>query len=89
VKLCEQFSIGPNKIYGHREVPGMYVLLGNGSRRYRKTCPGMGVDMKRVRSIISVILQVRMQKQKLYSGKIDGIWGRKSRKAFKKYTSWS
>jgi len=83
VKLCLYFKILPKRIVGHREVPGMWTLLGNGSKRYKKTCPGMSVDLDELRSEIAVRMQRVLSSVGLYEGAIDGLFGRKSKKALK------
>lgn len=84
-RLCCNLNILPSKVYGHREVPGTYVLLGNGSKRYRKTCPGMGIRMDRLRSEVTMYLQQKLQNATFYLGKVDGDFGSKSKAAIETY----
>lgn len=81
--LCLYLKIYPQKIYGHREVPGMVTILGNGSKRWKKTCPGLAVDLDKLRRNVTLRLQRRLSAENLYKGKIDGIFGRKSKAALK------
>jgi N-acetyl-anhydromuramyl-L-alanine amidase AmpD len=85
VILCLYLKIPPKNVIGHREVPGMFRILGNGSKRYRKTCPGMGVHLDELRKDITLRLQRRLAAEGLYSGRIDGLWGRKSRAALRAF----
>jgi hypothetical protein len=79
--LCLYIKIDPKRVLGHRELPWMSTLLGNGSVRYKKACPGMAVDMNKVRDMITRGLQKRLQEEGLYHGAIDGAFGPLSRKA--------
>lgn len=80
-KLCLFLHILPERVIGHREVPGMYMILGNGSIRYKKECPGLAVNMNKVRDEITRRLQRRLASLSLYTGKIDGLFGPKSKAA--------
>lgn len=75
VILCLYLKILPKRVIGHREIPGMWTLLGNGSKKYKKTCPGMSVDMDALRAEITTRLQRRLAAEGLYDGKIDGNFG--------------
>lgn len=79
--LCLYIKIDPKRVLGHRELPWMSTLLGNGSIRYKKACPGMAVDMDEVRDMIIRGLQKRLRDEDLYHGAIDGAFGPLSRKA--------
>lgn len=81
VILCLYLKVLPKKIKGHREAPGMVTILGNGSKRYRKTCPGWGVNLDLLRQEVTRRLQVRLASEKLYKGSIDGDFGPLSRAA--------
>lgn len=83
--LCLYLKILPENILGHREVPGYFTILGNGSKTYKKTCPGMGINLDELRKNITFRLQTRLQSEKLYRGKIDGIFGPKSITALKSF----
>ena len=41
--LCIEECVPPTKIFGHRELKGTGWTLQKGSKRLRKTCPGMSV----------------------------------------------
>jgi N-acetyl-anhydromuramyl-L-alanine amidase AmpD len=81
VVLCLYFKVLPSNVIGHREVPGMFTILGKGSVKYKKTCPGMSVNLDRLRSEVTLYLQRRLAAEDLYHGKIDGIFGPLSQKA--------
>ncbi len=74
VSQCIWYCIPPKFIYGHREVPGMYTLLGNGSRKYKKTCPGLATDLDTLRMSIAIRLQ-HLLASLIPEGKIiTGVW---------------
>lgn len=76
VILCLYLKVYPQDIYGHREVPSMYTILGNGSKKYKKTCPGMAIDLDELRDTVTRMLQRRLAAEGLYNGAIDGLfWG--------------
>lgn len=85
--LCKQFNVDPNNVIGHREVLGVYTILGNGSRRYKKVCPGMSLDLSFLRKNVMMTLQARMFSEGFYHSGIDGLWGKYSKKAFSEYTN--
>ena len=79
VLKCLTYKLNPEtQIVGHRELPAYFVLLGNGSKKYRKTCPGMLVDMDEFRTRVSKGLQLFLKSFMLYEGEIDGMFGAKS-----------
>jgi len=86
-RLCLYYRILPKNIIGHREVPGMWSILGNGSRKYKKTCPGMAVNLERLRNELTKRMQRKLAAEGLYTGGIDGLFGKKSKKALNAYTS--
>lgn len=83
--LCLYLHILPKKVIGHREVPGMFVILGKGARRYKKTCPGMAIDLNKMRRDLTLHLQRRLAAEGLYDGAIDGLFGKKSRAALRSF----
>ncbi|RLF67744.1 MAG: hypothetical protein DRN26_01575 [Thermoplasmata archaeon] len=85
-RLCLILGISPDNIYGHRELPGTGYVIINGRKRYRKSCPGWLVNLDKLRYTISIEAQKTLKQQGYYKGPIDGIFGRKSRKALKKYS---
>lgn len=46
VRLCRYLRLTEKDVLGHRELPFMYKILGNGSKKYKKMCPGVYVDME-------------------------------------------
>lgn len=85
VTLCFYIKILPKRVLGHRELPWMSTLLGNGSIRYKKACPGMAVDMDKLRDMVTRGLQKRLKDEGLYGGAIDGIFGPKSQAALRDF----
>jgi N-acetyl-anhydromuramyl-L-alanine amidase AmpD len=84
--LCLYLKILPRMIKGHREGPGMLLQsLGRGSKRYKKTCPGMGIDLSALRDRVTRRLQRRLASEGLYRGKIDGAFGPKSKAALRQF----
>lgn len=82
--LCLKFGVIPENVLGHREVPGSGWFWYKGSRRLRKTCPGMYVDLDLMRLNICKYVQLVLKGYD-YTGQIDGVWGPKSAAAFRKY----
>lgn len=78
VVLCLYLKILPKRVIGHREVPGMYTILGNGSKKYKKVCPGMQINLDILRNAVTCRLQRRLSSEGLYTAKIDGLFGSKS-----------
>ena len=52
-----------------------------GSKRLRKTCPGLSIDMKEFRHKVAKNMQWTLALLKAYRGEVDGIWGSQSRAA--------
>ena len=78
-------GVDPDMILGHRELPGTGYKIIRGIKRLRKTCPGLLVNMSQVRYAVSIEVQKFLRDMGLYSGRIDGLFGRNSEKALKKY----
>jgi N-acetyl-anhydromuramyl-L-alanine amidase AmpD len=85
VALCLYIKILPENILGHREVPGMFTIFGKGSKKFKKACPGMGVDLDYLRQAVTTKLQQRLKDEGLYYGAIDGLFGPKSRSALNNF----
>lgn len=83
--LCLTEGVHPTEVYGHRELKGTGWFMFKGSRKLRKTCPGMSVDMKWIRDSTIKNVQRSLKQKGLYGGAIDGDWGPKSKAAFKVY----
>jgi len=81
VILCLYLKVLPKNVIGHRECPWMSTLLGNGSKRFIKWCPGKVVNLVQMRAELTMRLQRRLAAEGLYKGKIDGIFGPLSRGA--------
>lgn len=81
-RLCLFMTVSPKMIVGHREAPWVTQVLGNGSIRYKKTCPGMAIDLDRLRKQVALRLQRKLAAEMLYNHRlIDGIWGPRSQQA--------
>lgn len=85
-RLCLDLGIDPDNIYGHRELYGTGYKIVNGVKKLKKTCPGMLVSMSKTRYIVSMSVQQVLAGLGHYAGTIDGIFGRKSEAALRKYT---
>lgn len=81
-QLCKSFAINPTMISGHRELFGTGWFFVKEHKQLRKTCPGMYVDLDLLRKNVALLLQAEMITAKLYTGKLDGIWGPLSEAAF-------
>lgn len=84
VILCLYMKILPKNIKGHREARGV-SWLSRGVVRYKKVCPGMGVDLDELRADVTCRLQQRLAAEGLYHAKIDGDFGRKSKAALRAF----
>jgi len=80
-KLCLDLCIDPDNILGHRELPGTGYNMVNGVKKLRKACPGMLVNMDKVRYIVACAMQKILSSLGHYTGKIDGVFGKKSEAA--------
>lgn len=85
--ICLELGLTPNKVVGHRELKGTGWFWGNGSRRLRKTCPGLQVDLNLLRTNIAKYMQCKLMMAGLYMAAIDGDFGKKSRAALKGYNN--
>lgn len=85
VFLCLCLHILPKNCIGHREVPGMYTIVGKGLKKFKKECPGMMVDLDALRRRVTTRLQRVLTAKGLYSGPIDGDFGPLSKAALKAY----
>jgi len=85
VRLCLYLNLSPNRIKGHREVRGFWKLLGRGSKKYKTSCPGFGIDLDELRTQVCKRLQIKLASENLYKGKIDGKFFILSKAALKLY----
>lgn len=88
VSQCLVLKISPMNIKGHRELEftgfvWKYTKDGKASKSLIKTCPGMQVDLDRLRLDIATRVQMRMKIDGYYKGAIDGIFGPKSEAALR------
>ena len=79
--ICLQLGLGPEAVVGHRELKGTGWFWEKGSRRLRKTCPGLLVNMDVVRINVAKYMQCILRAKELYMGEIDGDFGPLSRRA--------
>lgn len=85
-KLCLRFNLTPDRIFGHRELKGTgWFFNSQGSKRLRKTCPGLQVDLDEVRKRAAIYMQLVLKMKGFYEGRIDGDFGKKSRAALALY----
>ena len=78
--LCLDFRILPKDCYGHREAPKMR-FWSRGRWKFRKTCPGMGINLGAMRGQVTRKVQTALSLEGRYTGQIDGIFGPRSRRA--------
>jgi len=84
-ELCLKFKLNPKQVVGHRELKGTGWFFKKGSRRLRKTCPGLQVNLDHLRRKVAVYMQLKLREKDLYWGKIDGIFGARSMKALNRW----
>jgi len=85
--ICLKFGLTPDKVVGHRELKGTGWTMFKGSKRLRKTCPGLKVDLDIVRRNVARYMQIVLGAGGFYTGKVDGLFGPQSNKAFRLYLS--
>lgn len=83
--LCLKYGLDPDRVKGHRELDGTGWFWYKGSKKLRKTCPGLRVDMDKLRTNVAKYMQCVLLMKKLYTGEIDGVWGPKSKAAMNEY----
>lgn len=84
--LCLDLGLTPDKIVGHRELQGTgWFLNSQGSKRLRKTCPGMQVNLDELRANIAKYMQVQLKLAGIYTGEVDGLFGKRSIAALSRY----
>lgn len=83
--LCLQMGLPPSSIVGHRELEGTGFIWVKEHKQLRKSCPGMAVNLDHLRRSVAGGLQTILLEEKLYTGKVDGIWGPKSQAALGEY----
>lgn len=87
-KLCLQLGLTPDRVMGHRELFGTgWFHNSQGSKRLRKTCPGLKVDLDLLRINVATYMQLVLKMKGFYSGEIDGDFGPKSKAAMKLFTN--
>jgi hypothetical protein len=84
-EMCLDFGLTPDKVIGHRELKGTGWFIFKGSRRLRKTCPGINVDLELMRKNIARYMQIVLGTNGFYTEAIDGIFGTKSKEALTSY----
>lgn len=83
--LCLQLGVEPINVIGHRELKHTGWVFFKGSRKLRKTCPGLRVDMDLVRERVIKYVQLCLMMSRHYQGSADGYWGPASIAAFYRY----
>lgn len=85
-KLCLRFGLTPDRVFGHRELKGTgWFLNSRGSKRLRKTCPGLQINLNKLREDAARYMQIFLKLEDLYKGPIDGDFGKNSKRALKDY----
>ena len=85
--ICLELGLTPDKVVGHRELKTTGWVFFKGSRILRKTCPGMLLDLNKLRWNVAAYMQIKLKVKGLYSGKIDGIFYGKSQKALREWNA--
>jgi hypothetical protein len=85
VTLALSLGIEPQNVVGHRELEGTGFIWVKEHKQLRKTCPGMAVNLDDLRLHVAKGMQTVLLEEGLYTGKIDGLWGPKSRAALEEY----
>jgi hypothetical protein len=83
--MCLTLGMEPKNIVGHRELLGTGHTIVNGKKVYRKTCPGTCIDMDDLRIEVAKVMQYTMREAGVYNNIVDGIFGKNSIAALKKY----
>jgi hypothetical protein len=83
--ICLDLHLEPKMVVGHRELFGTGFSWEKGSKRLRKTCPGMGVDLDLLRTNVAIYMQAKLSLAGLYKGKLDGLFGPNSKAALLAY----
>jgi len=86
-EICLNLGLTPDRVVGHRELKGTGWTMFKGSKRLRKTCPGIRVDLDKVRRNVARYMQIVLGADGFYTGGIDGLFGPKSIRAFDLYLS--
>jgi hypothetical protein len=85
-KLCLLFGLTPDRVFGHRELKGTgWFLNSQGSKRLRKTCPGLQIDLDLLRHNVAEYMQILLKIKGYYKGEVDGDFGTNSKKALALY----
>ncbi len=58
--LCLKYGLTPDKVKGHRELKGTGWEMIRGRKRLLKTCPGMSVDLHKLRTNIAKYMQIKL-----------------------------
>lgn len=77
-EICLSLKLPPSAVVGHRELPGTGFILAKGHKQLRKTCPGMSVNLDFLRTRVAAEMQKELKRHGLYTGDIDGLWGKRS-----------
>ncbi len=77
--ICLELGLTPDKVVGHRELFGTGWSWEKGSKRLRKSCPGLQVNLNHMRWNVAAYMQIKMKMEGVYDGPIDGDFGRKSK----------
>lgn len=84
-ELCLKLGLTPFSVVGHRELKGTGWILFKGSKKLRKTCPGLHVDLNLLRINVARYMQIILGIHGLYTDAVDGMFGPKSMEALVLY----
>lgn len=77
--LALLFGVRPVKIVGHRELPGTGFFMKQDIKVLRKTCPGLTIDMKMVRFLVTKKIQETLNSLAIEKPlAVDGVFGPKT-----------
>jgi len=82
-KLCLYLKVSPVNVKGHREslaIPG-----GKGPVRYKKACPGMGINLDMLRHLVTIRVQKLLADHGYYKGVLSGAWDAASQDALNRF----
>lgn len=83
--LCLELNLLPTQVLGHRELIGTGFILFKGHKQLRKTCPGMSINLDQLRLDVAKKMQSTLSGLGIYTGILDGVFGKKSIEALKEY----
>jgi len=84
-EMCLKFGLTPDRVVGHRELKGTGWILYKGSKKLRKTCPGIHMNLREVRKDVARYMQIVLGINGFYTDVVDGIFGPISTESLVRY----